>query len=201
MKIFVIGFNKTGTTSFNILFRNFGIKSIHTTKPVMDIIDNFDAFTDGNHYNFIEYYNKYPDSLFILNTRPIYKWLISRYKHAEIHDFKECWCWPVSIEKTDKWIIEREEHYNNILNFFADKPEQLLIVNIEKAGWEAIVAKFIKKSDNYKNKVHKNIINLFDENKMKKIARNVYTCLSKKGYDGREVINKNVDISKYNTYL
>ena len=70
-KIFVIGFNKTGTTS------------IHTIIPVMKIINKYDAFTDGNHFYFKKYYNRYLDSLFILNTLPIYSWILSRYKHAK----------------------------------------------------------------------------------------------------------------------
>ena len=51
-KIFVIGFNKTGTTSINKLLQLSNIKSIHTLIPVMKIIDKYDAFTDGDHFNF-----------------------------------------------------------------------------------------------------------------------------------------------------
>ncbi len=87
-KIFVIGFNKTGTTS------------IHTIIPVMKIINKYDAFTDGNHFDFKKYYNRYPDSLFILNTLPIYSCILSRYKHAKKHKFNNCWCWPPSDVKT-----------------------------------------------------------------------------------------------------
>ena len=54
-KIFVIGFNKTGTSSFHSLFEILGINSVHTDKPVMEIIDNYDAFTDGSHFKFINY--------------------------------------------------------------------------------------------------------------------------------------------------
>ena len=64
-KIFVIGFNKTGTSSFDALFRNLGINSTHEccNIPVLNIIDEYDAFTDGEHLNFQEYFKKYPDSL------------------------------------------------------------------------------------------------------------------------------------------
>jgi hypothetical protein len=58
-KIFVIGFNKTGTTSFHNLFLNENINSKHSIIPVLKILDKYDAFTDGVHYNFQEYYNKY----------------------------------------------------------------------------------------------------------------------------------------------
>jgi hypothetical protein len=207
MKIFAIGFNKTGTTSFNSLFRSLGINSTHTTTPVMNIIHNYDAFTDGSHYDFKKYYDAYPDSLFILNTRPINKWLISRYKHAHTRNFnKDCWCWPISDEKTNSWIMARENHYKNILDFFIDKPEKLLIVNIEKEGWEMIVTKFIQKPVDKINVTHKNGKNdeSINTNIMNMIQKNVYNCLTKNGYNNsNEILAKNIDINlyEYQSYL
>jgi hypothetical protein len=197
-KIFVIGFNKTGTTSLDFLFKNLGIKSIHDTTPVMKIINNYDAFTDGSHYNFIDYYNAKPDSLFILNTRPIKKWLISRYKHAIGAQFKDSWCWPVSDEKTNSWIEQRETHYQNILSFFKDKPNQLLIINIEKNGWEKVVSNFIQKEYSIVSKHNIRPDNNIDADKMKIIIDNVTTCLKNKGYTGDELLLKDTDLSEYN---
>jgi len=197
MKIFVIGFNKTGTSSLHQLFIELGIKSTHSVVPVMSIINNFDAFTDGDHFNFKEYYNKYPDSLFILNTRPISKWLISRYKHAKFHKFKESWCWPISEEKTNKWITEREIHYQNIYDFFLDKPKQLLIINIEKEGWEIAVSRFIQKPEIIKNKIHKNKRELENKNVIKLITENVSKCLTQRGYNGDELLFNNSDTTLY----
>jgi hypothetical protein len=197
MKIFVIGFNKTGTTSLHHLFENCGINSIHSTMNVMDIIDKYDAFADGIHYNFEEYYNKYPNSLFILNTRPIYKWLISRYKHAEETDFNPCWCWPISDEKTNQWISEREHHFKKILDFFVNKSKQLLIVNIEKPGWENIVLSFIEK----KNKDPIAKVNVRPDNKIKyidDINTNVSKILKERGYNGDEILIKDLDMTLYN---
>jgi hypothetical protein len=197
-KIFVIGFNKTGTTSLHFLFKNLGINSIHTTKPVMEIINKHDAFTDGFHSNFINYYNAKPDSLFILNTRPIQKWLTSRYKHAINNQFKDNWCWPVSDEKTNAWIKQRETHFQNILSFFKDKPNQLLIINIEKNGWEKVVSTFLQKEYNsvisFRNKRSDDKIGV---DKMKIINNNVTTCLKNKGYTGNELLLKNTDLSEY----
>ena len=203
MKIFVIGFNKTGSNSLNLLFNKLGINSTHSTIPVMDIIDIFDAFSDGNHFNFNEYYEAYPDSLFILNTRPISKWLISRYKHAEIHNFKECWCWPISVEKTNEWITEREIHYQTVLDFFLDKPKQLLIVNIEKEGWENVVSTFINKPI-IKTKIHENKRELKNrDDKLKLITENIYECLNERGYSGDELLTNNIDMSlrEYTVFL
>ena len=64
-KIFVIGFNKTGTTSLHQLFTNIGLRSVHGVgNYVMSEINNYDCFTDGDHFDFEEYYREYPNSLF-----------------------------------------------------------------------------------------------------------------------------------------
>jgi hypothetical protein len=196
MKLFVIGFNKTGTSSLHELFQQSNINSCHTTIPVMDIIDVYDAFTDGNHYNFNEYYYKYPSSLFILNTRPIGKWLISRYKHAANNNFEDSWCWPISKGKTNFWIKKREEHYKSILDFFIDKPKQLLVVNIEKINWQIDVLNFIKKPIIYE-KIHENKIELNNKFIIDKIKKNVNECLKEKGYVGDELLIKGVNIKSY----
>ena len=205
-KIFVIGFNKTGTTSLDFLFKNLGIKSIHNNEtPVMKIINKYDAFTDGNHTgeegsigNFKDYYNAKPDSLFILNTRPIQKWLISRYKHATCGKFVDNWCWPVSDEKTNEWIEKRETHFQNILSFFKDKPSQLLIINIDKNGWEKVVSKFLKKTHSIVSYRNNRPDDKIDADKMKIINNNVKTCLKNKGYTGNELLLKDTDLSEYN---
>ena len=199
-KIFVIGFNKTATTSIHNLFKKLNINSVHRTKPVLKHIDKYDAFTDGDHYNFEEYYKLYPNSLFILNTRPIYKWLVSRYKHAKSHNFKKCWCWPISDEKTNSWILDRQKHYKNILKFFSDKPNQLLIVNIEKIGYENAICKFIGKSHNNK-KFKDNTRKDKEVYKIDDIKKNVLKCLKNLDYDGTELLLKDYDISNYVTYL
>jgi hypothetical protein len=213
-KIFVIGFNKTGTSSLDFLFKNLGINSTHDccNIPVLNIIDKYDSFTDGDHFNFQEYYKKYPDSLFILNTRTIKNWLISRYKHAEHHNFTDCWCWPVSEEKTNEWITSRETHHNNILQFFKNKPNKLLIINIEKNGWEDVVIKYLQNFNNIKKnekidnvKIHKNKRDKssIDNNKIKLIEDNVTNCLKNMNYNEHEILFQGFNIIdyKFNMFL
>ena len=200
-KIFVIGFNKTGTTSINKLFQRSQIKSIHTLIPVMKIINDYDAFTDGDHFNFKEYYKKYPDGVFILNTRPIYSWIISRYKHAKKHKFNTCWCWPPSDKKTNKWIVEREKHFKNILEFFADKPNQLLIVNIEKAGWEKVIMKFVKNEDTSIG-LKLNTRDNHTVARIEEIKEHVSNFLKKMEYSGDElVLKEDFCLDNYITHL
>jgi len=201
-KIFVIGFNKTGTTSINKLLQLSNIKSIHTLIPVMKIIDKYDAFTDGDHFNFKNYYKKYPDSLFILNTRSIYSWILSRYKHAQKHNFNQCWCWPISDKKTSKWINERETHYKNILDFFADKPHQLLILNIERDGWEKAIIKFVKNEDTIIRLKLNTRDNHTVRRNMNDIIAHTKEFLKKNNYTGNEILFKEpINVDKYKTYL
>ena len=201
-KIFVIGFNKTGTTSINKLLQLSNIKSIHTLIPVMKIIDKYDAFTDGDHFNFEKYYKKYPNCLFILNTRSIYSWILSRYKHAQKHNFNKCWCWPISDNKTSKWVNERETHYKKIFNFFSNKPHQLLILNIERDGWEKAIIKFVKNEDtNIRLKLNTRDNHTVHRN-MNDIITHTNEFLKKNNYTGNEILCKEpINVDKFKTYL
>ena len=191
LKIFVIGFNKTGTTSIYKLLKMLKYNVTHSTIPVLDIIDKYDAFTDGVHTNFKEYYKKYPNSLFILNTRPLKNWLISRYKHGKMRNFRKSRCWPVDDSKTLKWINERYNHHLNVLQFFKDKPKQLLVVNIEENNWENKIYEFIKQKKIYQNlKIHSNKRpdRFIDKNKMQLILNSVNKCLKECNLNGTELL-------------
>lgn len=144
MKIFVIGFNKTATTSLHYLFLRNGKKSQHEKKWNLE---KYDCFSDGDTktINVVNLYEKYPSSIFILNTRNLRHWLTSRFKHgsatlhSNIKNLEEKgyfnWAYPPTVQLTKKWIKEREEFYTNTLNFFIDKPDKLIIVNIDKPNW------------------------------------------------------------------
>lgn len=203
-KIFVIGFNKTGTSSFYSLFKDVGLKSIHNVRVnYLNILDNYDTFSDGFHpvSKIKLYYDKYPNSLFILNTRPIRKWLISRYKHARSRNFKPCWCYPPSYELTKKWIDSREKHYKEVLEYFSDKEDKLIIVNIEKNNWENFVLKNINKNTeedkNISIQSNKYPDEKMKENIMNKIYQIVDDTLDKEEYSGDETFLKDDSIENY----
>lgn len=109
-KIFVIGFNKCGTTSFHKMFQGSGISSVHWKTPehefvaarmfsnvslrvdILEGLSEFQAFSDlfflsGEAYLeanclFRELHLQYPDAIFILNTRDRGRWLASRLNHT-----------------------------------------------------------------------------------------------------------------------
>ena len=124
-------------------------------------------------------------------------WLISRYKHAEHHQFNECWCWPVSEELTNTWITTRETHHKNVIQFFKNKPNKLLLINIEQNGWENAVIKYLQKFNNIKKdvnvnnlKIHENKRNDCTINKdiINLINNNVTNCLTKMNYNKNEIL-------------
>lgn len=105
--IFVIGFNKTGTTSIHKLFEDNGIPSVHwdygrlAKMSLINILkgnlifsgydDRFNVFSDmffrtekiffqGNSL-FRQMDNDYPGSFFIYNKRNIDDWVNSKIKH------------------------------------------------------------------------------------------------------------------------
>lgn len=136
-KIFVIGFNKTATSTFHQLFLSNGLKSQHGG---VWKTDKYDCLSDNPELNnYKELYKNYPNSIFILNTRGLYSWLLSRAMHCEYH--KQTWGYPLTKKLVSKWIDNRYKKYVEILDFFKDSPEKLIIVNIEKDNWLPFIMK------------------------------------------------------------
>lgn len=143
MKYFVIGFNKTATTSFHTLFLQNGIKSQHT--EYQWDTDTFDAFSDGGEdQNYLNLDQKYPDAVFILNTRRLDDWLMSRFKHGIAHPFPTPnWAYPPTHKLCIHWINRREHYYKTLLNYFKERPHKLIIVCIDKVNWIRFVCQHL----------------------------------------------------------
>lgn len=111
-KVFVIGFNKCGTTSFHRLFNGSGLRAAHwrtekvflactiyanmaLRRNLLTGISEFDAFTDIVYLDENTYleanvlfpvlHAENPDALFILNTRNRDRWVASRLNHGGGH--------------------------------------------------------------------------------------------------------------------
>jgi hypothetical protein len=147
-KVFLIGFNKTGTSTYHHMLKKY-IKSSHETtwtsisKSRDDLhfynyFKNYDAYSDGETPDFRNLYSKYPNAKFILNTRNINKWLYSRIKHiyANYPNFRNSSLdidWNINKDK-DKgiksWIFKRNNYYYDLFNFFKGK-DNFLMIDIE----------------------------------------------------------------------
>ena len=110
VKFFIIGFNKTGTTSIDSFFQSYGFKTIHWKSGgkylaqqievnvqrsdfILRGIDNFDVYSDftfvsddqaieGNRY-FRQLHSEFPSAFWILNTRSMQGWILSRLRHPK----------------------------------------------------------------------------------------------------------------------
>lgn len=108
-KVFIIGFNKCGTSSFHQLFAGSGLRSVHwqindkrylanvmfgnkfLSLPILHGIDRYDCYSDMSFLTdnvyleanllFRELHAEYPDALFVLNTRNRDRWVRSRLQH------------------------------------------------------------------------------------------------------------------------
>lgn len=141
-KYFVIGYNKTGTTTFHYLFHINGFRSQHSIGKKWDL-DSYDCFSDNGQMNkFQDLDSKFPNAIFILNTRKLRSWLISRFMHGQ--KMKTSWAYPPSVMLCLKWILERDIYYNKILGHFKNNPKKLIIVSIDEENWITYIAKKLK---------------------------------------------------------
>ena len=159
-RIFQIGFNKCGTRTLFNLFKENGIPSVHydrgllatsiyknylNNNPLIDykyrkkvlFLDMENILSRNPIYIsemlFKELDTQYPNSKFILNTRLKDTWLKSRIKH-ENGAYLNTLCIKYNKstqELIDKWSDDWDNHHLNIINYFYNRPHDLLIYNIE----------------------------------------------------------------------
>ena len=140
-KIFVIGFNKTGTSTFHVLFQKNGLMSQHDGSK-WDI-ENYQCFSDnGNFRDWKRLFRDYPDCIFVLNTRPVDAWIRSRAKHCYVE--KLPWGYPPEKQLYKGWILERNKHYAEVIQFFFNDPDKLVIVDISRPQWLHFVCAQLK---------------------------------------------------------
>jgi hypothetical protein len=140
MKIFCIGFNKTGTTSLHAFFNSLGLRSYHGMYNEWNINDprfgEYDCFSDGNHHDFIELDQNFLNSKFILTSRRLDNWLISRVRHIEIRRMvnKSGWMrkeYEANPRRAlERWITFRAPYYERVFSYFSNRPTDLFCLNI-----------------------------------------------------------------------
>lgn len=140
-KIFCIGFNKTGTTSLDKLFQLWKMSSFHGEYHELPFDDNlfseYQCFSDGESHDFKGLDNAFSGSKFILNTRKLDDWLVSRIKHIEYRLSNHLDTGWMAKEYTNNptlalqaWISRRAAYYESVLDYFSDREDDLLIVNV-----------------------------------------------------------------------
>jgi Sulfotransferase domain len=157
-KVFGIGFHKTGTTSLGEALRVLGYRvtgpnAVHRkgmdTAMAMaitqELLPRFDAFQDNPWANlFREMDHAAPGSRFVLTTRPEEEWLRSVVGHfgPRSTPMRE-WVYGAGngspIGNEDLYLERYRRHNREVLEHFADRPNDLLVIDITRGdGWEAL---------------------------------------------------------------
>lgn len=158
-KVFIIGFNKTGTSSLHYYFKRNGYISSHyysEDTPLVDIIidniknnrkilDNISGDIlsditcnlgkdDKPRFDAHDIYKiadlQYPDSLFILNIRPIDNWIKSRKKHGTLLTDGLKYS-QFSEKELENWWKHQYNFYIKDVQLYFKNTKKLLVFDIE----------------------------------------------------------------------
>jgi len=156
-KVFCIGFHKTGTTSLELALKKLGYRvtgSFGTKDPdiaskvhvmAYAMVDQFDAFEDNPWpVLYQELDQRYPGSKFILTRRPAAAWIQSQLRDfASTETPMRRWIYgedagcPAGNE--DTYIARYERHNHEVLGYFGNRTETLLIFDLPKGdGWNKL---------------------------------------------------------------
>lgn len=156
--IILLGFPKSGTSSFQKLFTDLGYKSYHWTKnkkyigtliksnkinnkPLLsdfnknDVITQLDVCINKNNaywpqlIDYKQLYYENMDALFILNKRDPQKLLLSFKKWGSLDKRLFTYNPRLVRDNTDESLIELiNNHYKNVEDFFALQPDVKFII-------------------------------------------------------------------------
>jgi hypothetical protein len=158
MKIFGIGRTKTGTTTLKMCFRILGYSHKGYDRDLFGDLEKallvarrYDTFQDLPWYVYYEELDRrFPGSKFVLTVRDSKRWVRS-YRNAlsrqgppsqRRNEMRRKLYGLPFPDVTDDQLMERvEQHTSDVERYFADRPEDLLVVDWEKGdGWEQLCA-------------------------------------------------------------
>ena len=160
-RVFGIGLNKTGTSSFHDAVTILGFESLHWGGPsirlaveaalaarrllLSDLGPRYDAFSDilALSTNFVLLDSQYPGSRFVLTVRPVDDWIDSRRRHVETNiRRKEAGEYDGTFLVVDEagWRAEWEQHVGAVRRYFTGRPDYLEIDLATTAGWEPLIS-------------------------------------------------------------
>ena len=155
MKIFCIGFQKTGTTSLGIAFEKLGYRVCgvcHELLPdlikgnldnIKEFVDTCDVFKDNPWpVLYRELDTMYPGSTFILTMRNESDWIRSVVNHfasTPSEMLRYIYGVPYPEGHKDVFLNRYRQHHTEVLAYFKDRPSDLLVLDLETGNpWEKI---------------------------------------------------------------
>ena len=171
-KIFFIGFNKTGTTTYHTLlsdkFRS--ISNPYWTEltrrkwnaRIAEYFSRWDCYSDGELCDFKKLDKIFPNSKFILNTRNLRNWVYSRIYWVNrdsdqyIGKFDlEYRTSPSKQKIIRQWIERRKSYHRNVHEYFGkNNTEKIMVIDIENDNIVDKLSKFLNVTLNYTGKRH-----------------------------------------------
>jgi hypothetical protein len=167
-RIFGIGLSRTGTKSLSRALKMLGITVRHYPADEqtyndlihgnyrLTILDECEAITDitvSQYYAQLD--RAFPGSKFILTVRDRESWLRSMEKHwkdkpvysddpeekthMKMRRFLRAAVYGVRHFNSERLSFVYDLHYRNVIEYFKDKPDQLLVLNITRGeGWDKL---------------------------------------------------------------
>lgn len=167
-KVFGLGLSKTGTSSLSDALNYLEIPTIHypfdddTYQQLrggdynLKLLETYQGVVD---IPLVPYYAQldkiYPGSKFILTVRNLDSWLRSAEKHWELmmvwwensptfkrfHEFVSAAVYGTIYYNEDRFRYVYLQHEKNILEYFKNRPEDLLVIDIcAGEGWDKLCA-------------------------------------------------------------
>ena len=161
-KVFVIGLQKTGTTSVQYALSLLGYRVGGTLRPgeltipegllnkVIELSHRYDAAADHPWSLFFrELDAEHPGSRFILTTRDPDHWYSSVCKHfGDTENRMRTWIYGpgAPTENRERYIDRLLRHEREVREYFADRPGDLIEIEVARGhGW-AEICPFIGKA-------------------------------------------------------
>ncbi|MFT5201552.1 MAG: hypothetical protein ACI9C1_000928 [Candidatus Aldehydirespiratoraceae bacterium] len=155
-RVFAIGLNKTGTTSFHDAMTGLGYKSLHWGGPSIreqielsrdagelllhSLDQSIDCFSDievlAKNFELLD--EQYPGSRFMMTVRPLEKWLDSRRRHVENNQRRAErgeYDGKFMVVEEDEWRRSYERHYPRVREYFAGRDDFVEVDITAGAGW------------------------------------------------------------------
>jgi hypothetical protein len=161
-KVFVLGLQKTGTTSMgdaltflgyrttgpNFIFRTDLSSSLNMRME--EVLHNYDAFQDNPWcMTYKEVFQLYPQSKFILTVREPCSWLDSLKRHYRHREFEPMMYHVFGKDLIEPWNDEKllefySRHILNVKKYFDRSPDSLLTIDLSKDDCWVDICQFLR---------------------------------------------------------
>ena len=146
--------HKTGTSTITKTLKANGLNCIHSPtwtnwskEKNKTKLNQYDAYSDGWTVNY-QWLDAEFDAWFVLNTRNLKSWLISRWNHRNRRNGQPKYLKKLSSgKKLDnseraviEWILERNEYHKEMIKYFSGNPN-FITLDIEKEPVSDVLTK------------------------------------------------------------